>query len=282
MWEIEFEIGDDVIPCANTHTHTRIHNPDSCSGQRIFFIVIVHLRNERVSILTESWCKLTWTVGENYIVQHCGWGTFVCVTKRMLKLPNLILSLRAPGYKAKYSHSTSPISHTDLWSLENVTEGQKCTEIKERIKENTQIKSGIRSWSKSHIANPSPNVLFQNQLKLVCSFQRYTMFSSPSVSLFSVSMVTKGWSTSRTSAWLSPTPVPPAVQDSWTWLRWPTSGKTRSDVISHYVINSHHRLIIIFFMLFYPNIISSMKQNMKSEAEYFAYNYGFWMVDDIL
>lgn len=35
-------------------------------------------------------------------------------------------------------------------------------------------------------------------------------------------------------------------------------------------------------MLFYPNIISSMKHKMKSEAEYFAYNYGFWMVDDIL
>lgn len=98
--------------------------------------------------------------------------------------------------------------------------------MNERIKIPSQIKSGIISWSKSQIANPSPNVLFQNQLKLVCSFQRYTMFSSPSVSLLSVSMVTKGWLTSRTSAWGSPTPVPSADQDSWRLLSWPTSVKT--------------------------------------------------------
>jgi len=40
-------------------------------------------------------------------------GTLVCVTERVQKLPNLIQSLQAPGYKAKHSHSTSPISHTD-------------------------------------------------------------------------------------------------------------------------------------------------------------------------
>lgn len=159
-------------------------------------------------------------------------GTIVCVTERVLKLPNLILSLQAPGYKAKYSHSDKPhLTHGPqyvLRRLENVTEGWKFAKIKGRIKK-TQNKEWdqilVQIWNcKSKSKQP----------KIACSFQRYTIFSSPSVSLFSVSMVTKGWLTSRTSAWWSPAPVTPADQDSWRWPSWSTSVKTRSDVTIHH------------------------------------------------
>lgn len=188
----------------------------------------------------DSWRKL-----------HCAalWvGDFcVCVTKRMLKLPNLILSLQAPGYKAKYSHSTSLFSHTDLWSLENVTEGQKCAEIKERIKKKKHTNkewdqilvqiSHCKSKSKCFVSKPTKaclfiseihNVLLSIRISVLCLHGNKGLVDKQDVGLMKPHPCSTGW-----PRFLDMAELTHICEDK---------------IGCHYVINSHHRYICHHFL----------------------------------
>lgn len=228
-----------------------------------------------------SWCKLTWTVGEKYIVRQCGWGTFVCVTERVLKLPNLILSLQAPGYKAKYSHSDKPhLTHGPqyvLRRLENVTEGWKFAKIKGRIKK-TQNKEwdqilvqiwNCKSKSKCFVSTPTKDCLFISEI--------HNILLSISISVLCLHG-NKGLVDEQDVGLMKPRPC---------YASWPRFLEMTElihiceDKIRCYYssLSSIVTLFIIFFMLIH-HFSSSVKhkRDLRQNVLHTTVDFGRWMI----